>query len=96
MFFLQGLSELLDDLVTMEMLVYECGAGDNLTLEMLREMSDYARLELMMDKVRQSQSQSQFYFLQIIFRNECSANSECKLIQGFSLYCEVSINTFVL
>jgi hypothetical protein len=69
LFFVQGLSELLDDLVTLEMLVYECGAGDNLTLEMLREMSDYARLELMMDKV--GQSQSQFCLLQIMFRSEC-------------------------
>ena len=49
----QALGELLDDLVTMETLVYECGVGDALTLAMLREMSDYSRIELMMDKVCQ-------------------------------------------
>ena len=41
----------MDDLVTMETLVYECGVGDTLTLATLREMSDYSRIELMMDKV---------------------------------------------
>ncbi|KAK7115948.1 NBAS subunit of NRZ tethering complex-like [Littorina saxatilis] len=45
-----GLRELLDDLVTMETLVYECGVGDSLTLASLREMSEYTRIELMMDK----------------------------------------------
>ena len=48
----QGLGDLLDDLVIMETLVYECGVPDSLTLETLRDMSDYARIELMMDKVR--------------------------------------------
>ena len=47
----QALGELLDDLVTMETLVYECGVGDTLTLAALREMSDYSRIELMMDMV---------------------------------------------
>ncbi|KAK7477823.1 hypothetical protein BaRGS_00030901 [Batillaria attramentaria] len=45
-----GLGELLDDLVTMETLVYECGVGDSLTFAALRDMPDYARIELMMDK----------------------------------------------
>ncbi|XP_076465960.1 NBAS subunit of NRZ tethering complex-like isoform X2 [Babylonia areolata] len=49
----QGLGDLLDDLVTMETLVYECGVGDDLTFAALRDMSDYTRIELMMDKCPQ-------------------------------------------
>ena len=55
-FCLQGLTDLLNDLVTMETLVYECGADDSLTLETLREMSDYARMEMMMDKVKKKKN----------------------------------------
>lgn len=48
---LQGLGELLDDLITMETLVYECGVGEWLSIRELREMSEYTRIELMMEKV---------------------------------------------
>ncbi|XP_025077701.1 neuroblastoma-amplified sequence-like [Pomacea canaliculata] len=45
-----GLGELLDDLITMETLVYECGVGEWLSIRELREMSEYTRIELMMEK----------------------------------------------
>ncbi|KAK7009358.1 neuroblastoma-amplified sequence [Biomphalaria glabrata] len=45
-----SLSELLDDLVIMEMLVYECGVDIAFEFSQLREMADYDRLELIMAK----------------------------------------------
>ncbi|XP_021365609.1 neuroblastoma-amplified sequence-like [Mizuhopecten yessoensis] len=46
----QGLSDLLDDLVTMEMLVYECHIEDTVTFEAVTKMADYEKLELIMSK----------------------------------------------
>ncbi|XP_046551537.1 LOW QUALITY PROTEIN: neuroblastoma-amplified sequence-like [Haliotis rubra] len=46
----EGLYDLLDDLLTMEMLVYECGVDDNLTFKDLQQMADYDKLELIMSK----------------------------------------------
>ena len=48
----QGLDAILDDLVTMEMLVYDCHIDDSLTFEQLRGMADYDKLELIMKQVR--------------------------------------------
>ncbi|KAJ8315923.1 hypothetical protein KUTeg_006524 [Tegillarca granosa] len=48
----QGLNDILDDLVTMEMLVYECNVEDTLTFEELRQMADYDKLELIMSKLQ--------------------------------------------
>ncbi|CAL1537532.1 unnamed protein product [Lymnaea stagnalis] len=45
-----NLHELLDDLVTMAMMVYECGVAPSLEFSQLREMADYDRLELIMAK----------------------------------------------
>ena len=47
----KGLSELLDNLVTMEMLVYECHMDESLTFDDLQKMADYDKLELIMSKV---------------------------------------------
>nr|KAG5692694.1 hypothetical protein BaRGS_008557 [Batillaria attramentaria] len=69
-----GLGELLDDLVTMETLVYECGVGDSLTFAALRDMPDYARIELMMDKVAnpvvQCPSDLMEFALEVIYTTE--------------------------
>ncbi|VDI84096.1 neuroblastoma-amplified sequence, partial [Mytilus galloprovincialis] len=46
----EGLSELLDNLVTMEMLVYDCYVDENLTFDELQKMADYDKLELIMSK----------------------------------------------
>ncbi|GFR67776.1 neuroblastoma-amplified sequence-like, partial [Elysia marginata] len=46
----ESLGELLDDLVVLEMMVYECSVDDSLTFAKLREMADYDRLELIMSK----------------------------------------------
>ncbi|GFN79688.1 neuroblastoma-amplified sequence-like [Plakobranchus ocellatus] len=46
----ENLSELLDDLVVLEMIVYECCIDDSLTLVQLWEMADYDRLEYIMSK----------------------------------------------
>ncbi|XP_048258558.1 NBAS subunit of NRZ tethering complex-like isoform X1 [Haliotis rufescens] len=46
----EGLYDLLDDLLTMEMLVYECGVDDSLTFRDLQQMADYDKLELIMSK----------------------------------------------
>ena len=48
----QGLEAILDDLVTMEMLVYDCHIDDSLTFQQLRGMADYDKLELIMKQVR--------------------------------------------
>lgn len=48
---LQGLDNILDDLVTMEMLVYSCHVDESLTFKQLQEMADYDKLELIMSKV---------------------------------------------
>ena len=47
----KGLHDIFEDLVTMELLVYECGVERSLSFVTLREMSNYDRLELMMEKV---------------------------------------------
>ncbi|XP_069137324.1 NBAS subunit of NRZ tethering complex-like [Argopecten irradians] len=46
----QGLTDLLDDLVTMEMLVYDCHIEDTVTFESVTKMADYEKLELIMSK----------------------------------------------
>ncbi|XP_053405478.1 NBAS subunit of NRZ tethering complex-like [Mercenaria mercenaria] len=46
----QGLENVLDDLVTMDMLVYSCHIDETLTFEELQEMADYDKLELLMSK----------------------------------------------
>ncbi|XP_033750641.1 neuroblastoma-amplified sequence-like [Pecten maximus] len=46
----QGLTDLLDNLVTMEMLVYDCHIEDTLTFEAVTKMADYEKLELIMSK----------------------------------------------
>ncbi len=47
----QGLDVLYDDLVTMEMMVYECNVEEGFTLRHLQQMPDIDRLRLMMSKV---------------------------------------------
>ena len=42
---------IVDDLVTMEMLVYDCHIDDTLTFQQLQEMADYEKLELIMKQV---------------------------------------------
>ncbi|XP_012940751.1 neuroblastoma-amplified sequence [Aplysia californica] len=46
----ENLSELLDELITMEMMVYDCGVDGSLTFARLKEMADYDRLELFMSQ----------------------------------------------
>ncbi|KAH9508425.1 hypothetical protein Btru_055206 [Bulinus truncatus] len=46
-----SLSELLDDLIIMEMLVYECGVDTTFEFSHLKDMADYDRLELIMAKI---------------------------------------------
>ncbi|XP_060067245.1 NBAS subunit of NRZ tethering complex-like [Ylistrum balloti] len=46
----QGLTDLLDDLVTMEMLVYDCHLEETVTFEAVTKMADYEKLELIMSK----------------------------------------------
>jgi len=48
---LQGLDDLRDDLVTMEMLVYDCHYSFKLTFGALRKMSNLERLQIIMSKV---------------------------------------------
>ena len=48
---MQGLTDLLDDFLTMEMLVYECDVDDSLTFADLQQMADYDKLDLIMSKV---------------------------------------------
>ena len=51
LFYFQGLGNILDDLVTMEMLVYSCHVDDSLTFQQLQQMADYEKLELIMKQV---------------------------------------------
>ncbi|KAL4228275.1 hypothetical protein ACF0H5_013706 [Mactra antiquata] len=46
----QDLDVILDDLVTMEMLVYSCHVEETFTFKQLQEMTDYDKLELIMSK----------------------------------------------
>ncbi|XP_041364061.1 neuroblastoma-amplified sequence-like isoform X2 [Gigantopelta aegis] len=46
----EGLMDLLDDFLTMEMLVYECNVDDSLTFTDLQQMADYDKLDLIMSK----------------------------------------------
>lgn len=48
---LKGLNRLYDDLLTMDMLVYECCVDCSLTFQQLLDMSDIERLCLMMNRV---------------------------------------------
>ncbi|BFY98427.1 hypothetical protein BsWGS_01467 [Bradybaena similaris] len=52
----ENLSDLLDDLMVMDLMVYECGVDDSLTFDTLQEMADYDRLEYIM-----SQSSEEMY-----------------------------------
>ena len=52
LFYFQGLGNILDDLVTMEMLVYSCHVDDSLTFQLLQQMADYEKLELIMKQVK--------------------------------------------
>ncbi|ESP01249.1 hypothetical protein LOTGIDRAFT_212786 [Lottia gigantea] len=47
---IQDLEDLLDDMFTMEMLVYECNISDNLSFDKIQNMSDYDKLKLIFSK----------------------------------------------
>ncbi|KAK3097270.1 hypothetical protein FSP39_008222 [Pinctada imbricata] len=72
----EDLDELLDDLVTMEMLVYECQVDETLTFSQLQAMADYDKLELIMSKVKYGESSKEMYSKNlhrwmVVFLNRC-------------------------
>lgn len=48
---MQDLTDLYDDLVTMETMVYECGLDEGVVFEELRTMTDLQKLQLLLSKV---------------------------------------------
>ncbi|KAJ8304032.1 hypothetical protein KUTeg_017615 [Tegillarca granosa] len=68
---IQGLNDMLDDLVTMEMLVYECNVEDTLTFEELRQMADYDKLELIMSKSTEEMYTKNLHRWMVPFLSQC-------------------------
>lgn len=48
----QDLDSLRDDLIVMEMIVYDCNYGDSMSFDQLQHMSDLDRLKVIMSKVK--------------------------------------------
>ncbi|KAK3595169.1 hypothetical protein CHS0354_002768 [Potamilus streckersoni] len=71
----EGLTHTLDDLVTMEMLVYDCHVEDSLTFEKLQTMADYEKLELIMAQTTQEMYSKNLHKWLIPFLKQCERRS---------------------
>ncbi|KAL3866901.1 hypothetical protein ACJMK2_044151 [Sinanodonta woodiana] len=71
----EGLTQTLDDLVTMEMLVYDCHVEDVLTFEKLQTMADYEKLELIMAQSTEEMYSKNLHKWLIPFLKQCERRS---------------------